>query len=73
MSPREVFGIIVRTSGLLSIVYGFWGLSGMIFPERGSQPTDYLFGSGPPRRYRRNCVLWSGFCRFVGIRHALHA
>ncbi len=47
MSPREVFGIIVRTIGLFSIVYGLWVLSGMFFPEEGYQPAEYLVSGGP--------------------------
>lgn len=47
MSPRDVFGIVVRTIGLLSTVYGLWGLPGMFFPEEGFQPADYLVGNGP--------------------------
>jgi hypothetical protein len=47
MSPREIFGMIVRTIGLLSIVYGLWTLAGMMSPEEGWRPSDYIVGGGP--------------------------
>jgi hypothetical protein len=47
MSPREVFGIIVRTTGLLAILYGVGGMIGVFFPEAPYRSVDYLIGSGP--------------------------
>jgi hypothetical protein len=47
MSPREVFGIVVRTVGLLTILYGLYGLVGIFFPDPAYSSADYLVGNGP--------------------------
>jgi hypothetical protein len=47
MTPREIFGIVVRSFGLFAIIWGLWGASGALFPEDGSQAFDYVIGYAP--------------------------
>jgi hypothetical protein len=47
ISPREVFGIVVRAIGLIAILYGFDRLVGMFFPDPAYSSVDYLIANGP--------------------------
>src|SRR5262245_897462 len=58
MTPREVFGIVVRTVGLVAVVWGLWGAAGALFPEANSKPSDYLVGYVP--------IGFIGFVLLVG-------
>jgi hypothetical protein len=47
MSGKELFGVLVRFTGLLATAYALWTLVGIIEPAPGIERKDYLIGSIP--------------------------
>ena len=67
MSPREVFGIVVRTIGLLTIVYGVRDMVGMFFPDPAYRTADYLIWNGPT--VVAGVILFFGADTVVSLAH----
>ena len=42
---RELFGMVVRTSGFFLIAYGLVCLPGVVWPQSGTTMEDYLVGA----------------------------
>jgi hypothetical protein len=45
MKGSDLFGVIVRTFGLVSLVYGVWSGFGVLFPHPPYTSRDYVPGA----------------------------
>jgi len=54
MTGRDLFGVVVRTLGLLAVFWGVYYSWGLFFPAPGRQRTDYLM----------SVILYAGFGLF---------
>ncbi|HEY1598273.1 MAG TPA: hypothetical protein VGG64_01635 [Pirellulales bacterium] len=46
MNARDIFGLIVRTAGIIGILHGLPGLNGIFNPAEGYTAMNYLMGYG---------------------------
>ena len=47
LTGRDLFGVVVRSVGLLAVLYALWTMTGMLAPAEGYTPADYLASSVP--------------------------
>jgi hypothetical protein len=55
MTPQDIFGIVVRSAGVITITYSAWGFVGIVVPSPDFSRADYLVSFIPT--FVIGCVL----------------